>query len=142
FRRYRKTPLCKTKAATAHRGHGGIEMDTTPELIAGLVKKVLQELASDVPRLATADGLYSTVNDAVEAGLAAHKKLIAMSLERRKDIIASIRNRVLDHNEELSAMAVEETHLGRYEDKVRENILCATKTPGVEDIEPRAHSGD
>ena len=39
-------------------------------------------------------------------------------------------------------MAVEETKLGRYEDKVRENILCATKTPGVEDIEPRACSGD
>ena len=39
-------------------------------------------------------------------------------------------------------MAVEETKLGRYEDKVRENILCATKTPGVEDIEPYALSGD
>ena len=67
------------------------------------------------------------MNDAVEAGLAAQKKLIAMSLERRKDIIASIRNSVLNRNEELSAMAVEETKLGRYEDKVRENILCANK---------------
>ena len=78
----------------------------------------------------------------MKPGLAAQKKLIAMSLERRRDIIASIRSSVLNRNEELSAMAVEETHLGRYEDKVRENILCATKTPGVEDIEPRALSGD
>src|SRR5580698_11116343 len=119
-------------------------METSPEVIAGLIQKVLEELAAPTPagKAEGANGLYPTVNDAVEAGLVAQKKLIAMSLERRKDIIASIRNSVLNHNEEMSAMAVEETHLGRYEDKVRENILCATKTPGVEDIEPRALSGD
>lgn len=118
-------------------------MQTSPEVIAGLIQKVLEELttAGDA-QTAGENGLYPTVNDAVEAGVAAQKKLIAMSLERRKDIIASIRNSVLNRNEELSAMAVEETKLGRYEDKVRENILCATKTPGVEDIEPRARSGD
>jgi len=32
--------------------------------------------------------------------------------------------------------------MGRYEDKIRENILCATRTPGVEDIRPQALSGD
>jgi propionaldehyde dehydrogenase len=119
-------------------------METSPEVIAGLIRKVLEELAAPTPagKAEGANGLYPTVNDAVEAGLVAQKKLIAMSLERRKDIIASIRNSVLNHNEEMSAMAIEETHLGRYEDKVRENILCATKTPGVEDIEPRALSGD
>lgn len=118
-------------------------METSSEVIAGLIQKVLEELATvDGPQGEAVDGLYPTVNDAVEAGLAAHKKLIAMSLERRRDIIASIRRSVLERNEELAAMAVEETKLGRYEDKVRENILCATKTPGVEDIEPRALSGD
>jgi propionaldehyde dehydrogenase len=118
-------------------------METTPELIAGLIKKVLEDLSSgENKHVEIGDGLYPTVNDAVEAGLAAHRKLIGMSLERRKDIIASIRNSVLNCNEEMSAMAVEETKLGRYEDKVRENILCANKTPGVEDIEPRAFSGD
>jgi propionaldehyde dehydrogenase len=118
-------------------------METTPEMIASIIKKVMEELAGGESRkIEVTDGLFPTVNDAVEAGVAAQKKLLGMSLERRKDIIASIRRSVLDHNEELSAMAVEETKLGRYEDKVRENILCATKTPGVEDIEPRAHTGD
>ncbi len=118
-------------------------METSSEVIAGLIQKVLEELATvDGPQGEAVDGLFPTVNDAVEAGLAAHKKLIAMSLERRRDIIASIRRSVLEHNEELAAMAVEETKLGRYEDKVRENILCATKTPGVEDIQPYAISGD
>ena len=35
-----------------------------------------------------------------------------------------------------------ETHLGRVEDKIRENILCCKKTPGIEDIRPLALSGD
>ena len=118
-------------------------METNPEVIATVIRKVFEELASaEGTKIEMGDGLYPTVNDAVEAGLAAQKKLIGMTLERRRDIVASIRNSVLNHNEELAAMAVEETQLGRYEDKVRENILCATKTPGVEDIEPRAYSGD
>ncbi len=117
-------------------------METNPEVVAALVKKVLEELTGGEAPKTECNGLFPTVNDAVEAGLVAQKKLIGMSLERRKDIIASIRNAVLEVNEELSALAVDETHLGRFEDKVRENILCATKTPGVEDIEPRALSGD
>jgi len=117
-------------------------METNPEVVAALVKMVLQELTGGEAPKTECDGLFPTVNDAVEAGLVAQKKLIGMSLERRKDIIASIRNAVLEVNEELSALAVEETHLGRFEDKVRENILCATKTPGVEDIEARALTGD
>jgi propionaldehyde dehydrogenase len=48
----------------------------------------------------------------------------------------------LADNERLAVLAVEETHLGRVEDKIRENILCARKTPGVEDIQPMAVSGD
>ena len=67
-------------------------MQTSPEVIACLIQKVLEELttAGDA-QTAGKNGLYPTVNHAVEAGVAAQKKLIAMSLERRKDIIASIR---------------------------------------------------
>ena len=65
-----------------------------------------------------------------------------MSLRTRDEIIASIRKAVLANNEVMSALSVRETKLGRYEDKVRENILCATKTPGTEDIHPIAMTGD
>ena len=37
---------------------------------------------------------------------------------------------------------VEETTYGRVEDKIQENILAATKTPGTEDLEAWAKSGD
>ena len=120
-------------------------METTTEgLINDLVTKIFEELSGLElgPAPQDDDGLFDTVDQAVEAAVAAQKKLIAMTLEDRKAIIASIRESVLANNETLSAMAVKETHLGRYEDKVRENILCATKTPGVEDIQPAARSGD
>jgi propionaldehyde dehydrogenase len=87
-------------------------------------------------------GLYDTVDDAVENAVEAQKRLVSSSLERRYKIIDSIRKAALDNNEMLSELAVRETQLGRYEDKIRENILCATKTLGVEDIQPLAKTGD
>ncbi len=118
-------------------------MGNHEELVTTLVKKVLDDLAKkcDAP-VDGGDGLFNSVGDAVEAAVAAQKKLLQMSLERRREIIASIRSAVLADNERLAKLAVSETKLGRVEDKIRENILCATKTPGVEDIQPSAISGD
>jgi propionaldehyde dehydrogenase len=67
---------------------------------------------------------------------------VVISLECRSEIIASIRKAILEHNEIISELAMRETKIGRYEDKIRENILCATKTPGIEDINPEVMSGD
>jgi len=53
-----------------------------------------------------------------------------------------MREAALAHVKELSRTAVEETGLGRVEDKVRKNLLVAVKTPGPEMLEPRARSGD
>ena len=89
-----------------------------------------------------ADGLYDTVDEAVTGAVEAHRRLIAMTLESRHKIIEAIRAAVLASNETMSALAVRETKLGRYEDKLRENVLCATRTPGPEDIAPQAVSGD
>ncbi|PSH03091.1 MAG: aldehyde dehydrogenase EutE [Acidobacteria bacterium] len=122
---------------------GSTVIGNNEELVASLVSKVLTELSNRCDQPSDAgDGLFNTVSEAVEAALEAQKKLLQMSLERRKEIIASIRKAVLANNERLAALAVSETKLGRVEDKIRENILCATKTPGVEDIQPTAISGD
>jgi propionaldehyde dehydrogenase len=39
-------------------------------------------------------------------------------------------------------MAVDETKMGRVADKTQKNLLCATRTPGVEDLHSRAYTGD
>ena len=52
-------------------------MQTSPEIIAGLIQKVMEELtAADAVPTTGENGLYATVNDAVEAGVAAQKKLL------------------------------------------------------------------
>ena len=118
-------------------------MTANEDLIAGIVEKVLVEISkenrSGPP---SANGIYNTIDAAVENAVEAQKKLIAMSLEDRDKIIGSIRQIILANNEEISALAVRETKYGRYEDKIRENILCATKTPGTEDIRPEVITGD
>ena len=118
-------------------------MAANNELIAHVVQKVLEELVQEKDRGTDEfTGIYDTVDEAVNNAVEAQKRLVVMTLERRSEIIASIRQAILDNNESLSELATQETKIGRYEDKIRENILCATKTPGVEDIKPEVISGD
>lgn len=42
----------------------------------------------------------------------------------------------------MSRRAVEETGLGRIEDKINKNRLVANKTPGMEILQPHCHTGD
>jgi len=118
-------------------------MSMEQEVITRVVQNVIEELTrktQDVSEEAT--GVFATVDEAVDRAIEAQKRLLIMPLERRKDIIAAIREAILENNERLSGLAVEETSLGRYDDKIRENILCVTRTPGVEDIRPEVITGD
>ncbi|GAH09408.1 unnamed protein product, partial [marine sediment metagenome] len=63
-------------------------------------------------------------------------------LEKRREIIRSIRKIIMSNLEEISKLAVEETTFGRVEDKIEKNRLAALKTPGIEDLEPTAYSDD
>ena len=53
-----------------------------------------------------------------------------------------MRRVTLEHLEDMARMAVEETGLGRYLDKIEKNRLVAEKTPGVEALEPKTWTGD
>jgi len=118
-------------------------MTVNDELLSGVVQKVIAELMKgSAPLAAEFDGIHATIDEAVNGAIVAQRELIAMPLAKRDDIIAAMRQTVLDNNERMSKMAVEETKFGRYEDKLRENILCATKTLGTEDIQPLAKTGD
>jgi len=118
-------------------------MATNQDIIAGVVQKVIEELMGPKSTLPEGfKGIYDRVEDAVENAAEAQRQLIALPLKTRDKMIAEMRKAVLDNNEMLSDLAIRETKLGRYEDKIRENILCATKTPGTEDIQPLAITGD
>lgn len=116
--------------------------------IGTIVEEVLRKLrAYGVDRAVTTPqsqgrGAFSAIEDAVAASEKAQRDLVALPLETRKKIIESMRSVACEHAEEISRMALEETGLGRYEDKIKKNILAATRTPGTEDLEPDAVSGD
>ncbi|GAB4313254.1 MAG: aldehyde dehydrogenase EutE [Candidatus Sumerlaeia bacterium] len=87
-------------------------------------------------------GVFENVDDAVAAARRAHEQLIGLTLERRKEIIAALRRAGLTHAAELARRTVEETKLGRVEDKIAKFKVVAEKTPGPEILEPRAVTGD
>lgn len=103
-------------------------------------KKILDSSLNRPP--SGQDGIFEEVNAAVDAAEAAHLELVKLTLEKRREIIRSIRKIIMGNLEEISKLAVEETTFGRVEDKIGKNRLAALKTPGVEDLEPTAYSDD
>jgi propionaldehyde dehydrogenase len=86
--------------------------------------------------------VFSNVDAAVIAADQAQKVFEELSLETRRGIIKAIRSASVDNSERWGHMAVEETGMGRSDDKTQKNLLCATRTPGVEDLQSRAYTGD
>jgi acyl-CoA reductase-like NAD-dependent aldehyde dehydrogenase len=88
------------------------------------------------------DGIFADIDSAVAAAKAAQVAFGDQGLDVRYAIIESVRTAMLEHGEELARMAHEETGIGRTEDKIRKNRLVTAKTPGPEDLEPQAVTGD
>ncbi|RMG86994.1 MAG: aldehyde dehydrogenase EutE, partial [Chloroflexi bacterium] len=88
------------------------------------------------------DGLFPDPDSAVAAATRAFHELSDMPLERRKHIIEAMRATAREHAHVLAQFAVEETGMGRVEDKVQKNLLVANKTPGPEFLFTDAKSGD
>jgi len=86
--------------------------------------------------------LYENLDEAVEAARMAQRRFLDLSLEKRHEIVANIRRHAIEQAEKLGRMAVSETGLGKMPDKMNKILLCARKTPGPEDLQPQAFSGD
>ncbi len=86
--------------------------------------------------------VYPTVDAAVQAARTAQVVFQDQGLEVRREVIRAMRKAAVAHAERLAKMAREETGMGRWEDKVQKNLVCALRTPGVEDLTSRAYTGD
>ena len=119
-------------------------MDYTEQNVRKLVEEVIKSmnLTSTNVNNEKKLGVFSNLNNAVEASDIAFKEFSKISLEIRKKLIANIRKISMEYNEILSKMAHEETGMGRWENKVLKNELGINKTPGVEDIVSEAFTDD
>jgi len=119
------------------------------DLIAQRVTERLAKRTDGVPvrdtggtRAGSGEGVFGDVDSAVSAAVVSQKQLAALGLEARRKIIAGMRRTLREHIEELARSALNETGLGRLEDKIAKNRLVIDKTPGTEDLCPTAVSGD
>ncbi len=91
------------------------------EVVARLRVQLQPQTSSAAPATyaaASRDGVFATVDEAVNAAYEAQKKVAAMSFDDRKrmiDIIVRICN---DRREELGRMEMEETKVGRLDHKI------------------------
>ncbi|MBZ0287642.1 MAG: aldehyde dehydrogenase, partial [Anaerolineae bacterium] len=88
------------------------------------------------------DGMFHDPDSAVAAALSAYEQLSEMPLDVRKHMIDAMRATAREHAGVLAQFAVEETGMGRVEDKIQKNLLTANKTPGPEYLEPHVWTGD
>ena len=114
-----------------------------------LVQMVIQRLHSEIKvseGLETAGEVSAPIFDNLEkcvaAAVRAQEIYSQQGLEKRRQVIEKIRQLSRERAEMLARMTVEETKMGRWEDKVQKNLLAANKTPGVEDVQPVAYTGD
>jgi propionaldehyde dehydrogenase len=117
-----------------------------------VIEKVIERLKQDqelgiqspsqaaCPR--SSDGIYSDAESAIAAAKNAFLELQKTPQAVRERMLQGIRNVTIENLEYLSRLAVEETGMGRIEDKIAKNRLAAERTPGIEDLETHAQSGD
>jgi acyl-CoA reductase-like NAD-dependent aldehyde dehydrogenase len=87
-------------------------------------------------------GVYQDPDSAVQAARRGFEANERLPVATRAKMIEAMRAVTLAKNSELARYAVEESGLGRYEDKLVKNKLVADKTPGCEILRPVAFTGD
>ena len=122
--------------------------------IEKVVASVLKNLKSDTVSKSDTDwdatgygprkfvGVYTDMNDAIEAATRGYKAIRAMSLEEREKIIAIIRDLTRKEAPTMARIGVAETKMGRVDHKIAKHTLVADKTPGTADIVSQAKTGD
>jgi acyl-CoA reductase-like NAD-dependent aldehyde dehydrogenase len=121
-------------------------MEITEQTVRAIVEQVVSRVnpgkTEEASKQPSRLGVFSEMDELIDAARAAQEQLMEMSLEKRREIIESIRCIMREHIEELCSMAVEETTFGNVRDKRLKNLLAIDKTPGVEDLEPHTFTDD
>ncbi|KKM11466.1 aldehyde dehydrogenase [Clostridiales bacterium PH28_bin88] len=110
--------------------------------IAEIVERVVESFEGRLGQEVATGGIFSTVSQAVEAAVGAQKRLSLLDREKREQLVAAMREAAMANARLLAEMAVRETGMGRVEDKILKNLLAAQKTPGTEDLQTQAYTGD
>lgn len=120
-------------------------MDINVSMIEKMVMSVMEEMLDKENKQSNNEnkfGVFENMDDAVQAAWIAQKEYAKYSLSKRDEIIISIREELSKNVETFAKMGVEETGMGRYEDKILKHKLAIEKSPGVEDLKAEVNTGD
>ncbi|MHB1252661.1 MAG: aldehyde dehydrogenase [Candidatus Humimicrobiaceae bacterium] len=122
-------------------------MEIDAKLIEQIVRNVVENVVSSgsgsaVKGFTSTSGgpLFDNIETAIAAAKEAQKKFIDLGRDARYGIVESIRRASLANAEKWAKMAVEETGMGRVEDKIIKNITAAERSLGPEDLEIKSYS--
>jgi propionaldehyde dehydrogenase len=124
-----------------------VDESTLAKLVAGVVAEVAKQATAGQLAPAgfgPADGIFDTMDQAVEAAAKAWREYMKCTMADRARFVAAIRATSIDADnlEYMSRASIAETGMGNLPDRIAKNRLAATLTPGTEDLITEAWSGD
>jgi len=124
-------------------------MQIQDQVIAEIAREVVARLriqmqlpdspAAPAPSVAARDGVFTTVDEAVNAAYEAQKRLVVLSLDERARLVNIIVRICHDRREELGRMELEETKVGRLDHKILK-LTNMRLVLGVEALRSEARS--
>lgn len=126
-----------------------VDMENTNELEV-LIRKIVKEIKephttsqkTESLDSKSNDGIFQDVDSAIKSAKKAQKEYSKCSMDIRNKVVETIRAEIKPYVEKIAKDTVEETGMGRIEDKITKINLALNKTPGVEDLKPELFTGD
>ncbi len=116
-------------------------MNIDEKQLEQIVRNVLSGMDKEEPKRKQL-GVFDTMEEAIEAVNKAYALFRSYNREQRENIIKEIRRLTHEEAETMAKLAVEDTKMGNVYHKILKHHLVADKTPGTEDLEVKALSGD
>jgi aldehyde dehydrogenase len=123
-------------------------MALDPSTLTDIVETVIARLQAqgivphDQKRTGGDEGVFDDAADAITASQQAQRRWAEAPRETRDRVIEALRKVMHDNAEVFAQKELNETGLGRYEDKVVKVHNAANATPGTEDLVTESWSGD
>lgn len=113
------------------------------QIVTQVLKQVVGDEAAEDSKVSQVGelGVFSEMEDAIQAAVAAQKQFIMVPLETREKMIQAIRDVGWENREEYAQMELDECDLGAVAGSILK-MEVACQVPGVESIEPEVFCGD
>lgn len=141
----------KTTSDTAPEAVSEIAQATGGDTLDAIVARALAQAPPKAPATAVqspaceaGNGAFASMDEAIAAAVLSQVQYRHCSMQDRATFVQGIRDVFLQDAvlQDITRMAVEETGMGNYADKLTKNRVAAQKTPGLEDLVTGALSGD